>query len=48
MEFAVSWVAGNDQSFTNFTLGKYYTAKSYGAMKDYDSFLTGEGIGQRN
>ena len=32
----------------SFTLDKYYTAKSYGAMRDYDSFLTGESIEQRN
>lgn len=32
----------------SFTLGKYYTAKSYGAIRDYDSFLTGESIGPRN
>lgn len=32
----------------SFNLDKYYTAKSHGAMRDYDSFLTGESIGQRN
>lgn len=32
----------------SFNLDKYYIAKAHGAMRDYDSFLTGESIGQRN